>query len=593
MKISTGSTIKIIKRSLHAVIRFPATVACAFFVAFIASLRLEQADSQNMHLLISLQLALLATSAIILALTAALAVRPTIASLANLAALPLLVLLWLLFYTPGKGVDAYALVRAVALTTAALALLPVFYGKRSGSLDFSQALFLLLKSAFTAAVYSLAIMLGLLFITFAFQSLLYQNLAENIYLHIAIWSLFIWLPISLSYLPDLSLAAVDPLVESGSKQPRFIKVLFVYVLIPLFALLALVLLAWSIRIIITGQWPGFALLSFILLAFAGSGSGLALLTSHATELPARLFARLFPPAAVLFLLFAGWATGLELKTAGLQSGSYFVIIFWLFTLASALILLLGRPQSHPLIAYLAAALCLISVMPALNYRTVPVFFQQRDLERALEQNGMLLDGKIRPKAALSTNDKATITRAVDYLLGDDLPKADWLSSSISSLDQFEMVFGFAYSDGLAQPSPDDIYEVGLYLSPSALDIRQADLLAFAANEDLVDFSSAGLDLKTELVRQGAAGYHLLVRENNQVLVEQDLAGWLEDLADRFSHLSLEQQQDAASLADLSLQLETENFQLTFVFNVVYATREPAGPIQGDYLALYCVIYQEN
>lgn len=509
---------QVVTRPLRGTVRaaslYPAAMLSALLLALTGSIRVEQTLSPTAdHLFSSLQLTLLPITA--LGMAAAVftiwrhgqTLRFWLANgLVIAAAAGLFLAVWL-------GPDPLpnmTVARLVAATGILLFLFILLSGRPPVPLNGSSAFFLLIKAVSVAALYAITILLGLFFVAFAVETLLLPSLSEKIYMHIAIWSGMIGFGLFLGYLPVFGPGRKDDEIRRVSAIPRFIEILFAYVLIPLMALITIVLLIWVLQIILTRDWPSFTRLSTILSIYTLTGIWLSLMVRNLSAATVHLYQKLFPIAALVFPAFVLWALILQLQDHGLKTAEYFVALMILFAMISAVLLLRGSHRKDRLIIGLIMLLITVMIFPFTSFLDLPATWQAARLKNILTANNMLRDNQITPAdQTLSLEVRQTVTDSAHFLLmEEESRKPLWFTRSLTDQGQFAKVMGFepVYDDGQSGPAiPDKERYLLLRLSTEAISLPDIQSVipvlpyGYASPDDRqLTYSAAGHDYTIRL-----------------------------------------------------------------------------------------------
>lgn len=194
-----------LKSALHAFARYPASMFSALILAETASYRIHIDYSQiNEKMLNNLQLTFVLTAFMGMAAAVAIIRRKGVSLffwLTNLGVMLIGSGLFTLIWLQSGDIPEITLIRIIAASGISLLAYLLLISRKTQLLDFSQAIFMTLKSAMIAAIYALTIMLGLFFVAFAVESLIYTALSSNVYDHIAIWSSLAWFSFFLGNFP--------------------------------------------------------------------------------------------------------------------------------------------------------------------------------------------------------------------------------------------------------------------------------------------------------------------------------------------------------------------------------------------------------
>jgi len=564
--------------------RFPASMISALAIAVAASILIGQDSGAHEDIYQKIQLAFVLGAFLGMALSVLslrLASRPYLFWLANLVALLAAGgILYLLLQAPGE-IPALFAARIVAASAVSFLIFLLVIAWDISRSDFNQASFMVLKSAFIALIYALVIMLGLFFVAFTIESLLYPDLDEKIYMHIAAWSAFGWFAFFLGYFPSFRKDQDDGHLETAQKHPAFIEILLAYVLIPILAVLTLVLLIWAAKILINGQWPEFGQLTVIFSAYSLTGIFLIIMTSHYDRSITTVFRRLFPIAAILFLAFEAYAIIEKVGQEGIKTQVYFIALIWIFALVCVALMLFQQVSRNRRFAWLAIVLIILSVLPVAGYQDLTVSAQTRRLQKVLVRNDMLVNNKIlTAPAGISTADKITITDSFNYIQSyEEAAKAGWLSDSISASSSFKLVFGFDETYGEYNPGGDtDIYTY-LNLPGGSLNISVYQYAAHASQarggEPLTITGQKGTYTIALTGMSESKNPILTVTLDNDVILKQELLEWLNGLQQKYQGSGNKEVSDA-DREDLLLGFNLNGTQLLVIFDNITIRASASG-----------------
>ncbi len=566
--------------------RYPAALILAWLIAAAASARLELGGSPGWsQLFSSLQQAALPGVALGMAATA-LAVgrtRPAAwmaigqATAAFMMAIFAVLLFWVYDAWP-----AVVTVRLVAITVLALLGYHLILSRPELDLGYDEIWFITLRSGMIAVLYGAVLLSGLSLLVFAAENLLSLSLGAQIYRHLVVWSLWVGFAVFLGCMPDFTPEDPGDRLERGRQQPVFFQLLLQYVVIPLLALMALVLLIWSVRTLVRGVWPPFARVTAIVSAYSLIGAAAAIFTASHRRALTIWFRRVFPYTSMVFLTFQTATIAIEIAHKGLRTGSYIAIAVSLYAWAAAIVLLLKPPERQRWTGWIAMGILWFAVLPGIGYIDLPAYTQTNRLESTLIRNGMLAGDQIVPaQAGISPADQARITTAVAYLYNQEQQarRPGWLTGSLPDLSRFEPVFGFAYTDPAREPAQPPARHT-LYLT------RAQGSLPLAAYDQAVSIGDLwGQPAPVSI--QGKQGTYELrlsgftrngtprvrVSHDGHPLPEPDLLSRLRALAEKYP---ADGRTQTAQHDDMLLPLESEGVRLLLVLRSVEAEITEAG-----------------
>ncbi|MBP1745101.1 MAG: hypothetical protein H6Q58_2079 [Firmicutes bacterium] len=475
-------------------------------------------------------------------------------------------------YATVSGLAAARVGVAMLVSGFAFVILAAYPKEQS---DFSRSLFMTQKAFFIALIYGGVIMAGTSAVAGAFEALIYRDMSEKVYQYIATIVFFLAFTIFAGYFPDFRKGQVDEKREIAQKQPRFVEILFEYIMVPIMLALTAVLLVWAGRSVLTGEETSFVQLSGIATSFAVAGIWLHMMVTSRESGLAKFYRRFYPIAALLILAFEAWALVEQVSRYGIKMTSYSFAVLWIIAVSAAVLLLAMKAKSHTVIALITCALAVFSVLPLVGYHALPVASQVSRLEKLLVSQDMLQDDKLIPAA--SEPEKAVrqnITDAVNYLAtAEDAKLPAWFDTKLVESDTFREKLGFdqtwpepEYPDGSGD-------YVGTYLSlqNGAVDISGYRWVVKVQNFQSESTGTATLKgdkgaYKITWIADQKSGSipKLKIELDNRVILEQDMSDFVRRLTEKYP--PGQGGGTEATFDDMSLKLETPEVSVMLVFN---------------------------
>ena len=471
-----------------------------------------------------------------------------------------------------RHVSALAAARVSAVMFVSFLLFIILAGHPEEGADISKSLFMVHKSFFIAAIYGLVIMGGTSGVAGAVQALLYKGLSSKVYGYIGTLSGFLAFTIFVGYFPDFRKNAVDKQREIAQKQPRFIEILFEYIITPIMLALTFVLILWAGKTVMGGMKVPFIRLSSIASSFAMVGIWLHIMITHNNSSPTKFYKKVYPIAIIFILIFEAWALIIQLQKTGLKITEYFFALVWIIALSSAILLLFKKEKAHHAIIIFTAVLTLISVAPYAGYNVLPVKTQISRLENLLKNEEILQDGKI--VSAITEpeqNVRESITDAIMFLTStEDASLPPWFDKKLRNSKTFKETLGFEQT----YPNHDNDYRrnylgTTLALQQEAIDIGDyrwaVNLRSIKRKEDdsiLIEGERGIYKLIWEIKRQdGIPTLEILL--NEKTILISDMDDYLDRILEKYPPGGTGV--DYASLDDMSLTLETPEIKVMIVF----------------------------
>lgn len=592
MNVLIRSASRIIKGAAKAFQTYPAAIASAlaFTIVTIIRIQLDWPEQEAYNFLFNCLHWSFAMAAIfsLAAITAAQSRydQPRAFKIANLMGAAAAAVTFLVLYLLGETDPAlegarYAMVSGIAASRVSAAMLVSFLtfivlaGYPKDQSDFARSFFMTHKAFFIALIYGLVIMGGASGVAGAVEVLLYNGMSEKVYMYIAAIAGFLGFTIFAGYFPDFRKGETDEHREAAQKQPRFIEMLFGFIMIPIVLALTGVLLIWAGRIPITGTWPPFMQLSGIAAGYSVGGIWLHIMVTHHESGAAKFYRGFYPIAALVILAFEAWALVIQLGKSGLKMEEYSFSLIWIIAVAAAVLLLIRKAKAHTAIVVLACALAVFSVLPGVGYHALPVTAQANRLETLLVSQGMLEgDGIIPAAAEPELAVREAITDSVSYLAhARDAKLPAWFDKRLSESEVFKTKLGFEQT----WPKPEENYGgngrfmgTSLFLPRGAIDISD---YRWAVNmqgdvgkaEEFVTIDGTKGSYRIEWRADSPDGIpSLKIRLDDRVILEKDMNDYIDRISEKFPPGQGESH--SGSLADMSLQLETPEISVLLVFS---------------------------
>jgi hypothetical protein len=476
-----------------------------------------------------------------------------------------------------KTVSIIAASRVGVLMLVSFLTFIVMAGNPNDRSDFAHSYFMTHKAFFIALLYGIVIMSGTSAVAGAIRALLYREMSSKVYMYIGTLSGFLAFTIFLGYFPDFSKGNLDEHRAVAQKQPRFVEVLFQYIMVPIVLAMTVVLLLWAGKTIIGGMRANFFRLSSIATSFAVSGIWLHIMITHNETPIAKFYKKTYPVAVLFILAFEAWAFVLQLQKFGLKTTEYFFIVVWIAALLAAILLIVKKLNAHIGIVAVVCSLAIITVLPFVGYNELPINAQIERLENLLESQGMLEDGKlIAAKAEPEKNIRESITDAVSYLAGSNeanLPS--WFERDLQNSNTFKSKMGFEQ----IWPQPDDFYEgspgfymsTSLYLKQMAVDVSNYNwAVSFQDNYEKTQNGAITIEGK-----KGTYDIYwtytppdnlpnLTIVLDGRTIIEDDMNTYIDKITEKYPPGNMESSQ-AVSIEDMSIKYETSEAEIMIVF----------------------------
>jgi hypothetical protein len=471
-------------------------------------------------------------------------------------------------YVTVSGIAASRVSVAMLVSMVAFVILAASPKEHS---DFERSLFMTQKAFFIAAIYGAVIMAGTSAVAGAFQALIYREMSNKVYQYIGTIVGFLAFTIFVGYFPDFTKGKTDEKREMVQKQPRFVEVLFEYIMVPIMFALTAVLLIWAGRTILTGQKVTFEELAGISTSFAVFGIWLHVMVTRLESGLAKFYKKFYPFAALLILAFEAWALAVQLGKSGMKDTEYFFMLLWVIAAAAAVLLIAMKAKSHAIIALITCALAVFSVLPLLGYNALPVASQVTRLEKILVSQNMLQDGKLVPAATEPDKTvRESVTDAVNYLAyAQDAQLPAWFDKKLSESDTFKKELGFDQTwPEVEYPGKNQYTGTYLNLPSGSMDISGYKWVVNMNNEGKGDSAATVKGVKGTYTIHWTTSQQnglptLRVDLDGKVILEQSMKEYADGIAAEYPPGT--QTNETGKLDDMTLKIDTPEVSMLLVF----------------------------
>ncbi len=356
------------------------------------------------------------------------------------------VLLTLGYYfiiSPVPAID-YGVGARTAVAVFALFCAFIWLPSGRGGFDFNSVALIHFKSAFISILYAGVLSAGLASIIGAVDILLIDvhNDAYS-YMMATVWILFAT-TYYLSLLPRFNSETETDIsyAREAGHCPRFLEILISYISVPLVTGFTLVLFAYFIKIVIVTEWPS-GQLGPMILAYSAAGLIIYILASRLENRFAVLYQRIYPKVLIPVVIMQLVSVYIRLNAYGVTESRYYVAMFGIFSIVIGIILSFKPVKKNGLIALLAAAFAIISVLPPVDAFTVSRASQINRLENMLQAEGILANGEISPKKDVDVALRQETTSILNYLARRKyIQDVAWLPADFKTSEDMQEVLGF-------------------------------------------------------------------------------------------------------------------------------------------------------
>ena len=422
----------------------------------------------------------------------------------------------------------------------------------------------------TTYLYSGILFLGLVAIIATVDLLFSVNISGNIYFDI-------WIIVAGVFAPAFFLADIpESRQELDVKQyAKVLKVLLLYIIMPLIVAYSTILYAYFIKIIITRQWPDgilanlvlwFSIISTIVLFFISPLRN----SSKWVE----KFMAIFPIALIPLLTMMFISIGIRVSAYGITVNRYLVLAAALWVTGCMIYSIWDKGRRNIVFTISLVFISIVSVTGPFSSFSISKWSQNNRLEKILNATHMIsADDTIIPSPDIPKVDKEEISSILRYFNN----KA-WLEDLKYVPDNFEInqtksVFGFELEGNYWNGYDNKYFNYTLLRDGKVLDIRGFDYFA-----DFTSYSSTKIeDTNNEMIiYYSDQGRTVTIKKNNETIYSGNVDDIVINLHKKISEANQDKQE--VSLQEMTYEEKTQSLEIVYVFNHISGSESIDGEV---------------
>lgn len=454
-------------------------------------------------------------------------------------------------------------------------IIPYFFRKK----NFELSIIRLISGFFTALLYSFIIFMGVSVILFTIKHLLYDSLSSKLYYDT-------FLILAGVFFPCYFLSSVpmeDEILTLEKDYPKLLKLLLLYILMPLLSIYTLILYFYFIKALITLVWP-IQLIIHLVLWYSIISIIVIFLTSNFESLNrwVKLFNFWFIKLMLPLMIMMCIAIMKRITNYGITESRYFVLSIALWAFFSIIYLNISSHKNNLLIPLSLSLILVISVLGPLDAYNVSSFSQNQRLTKLLNKYNMIKNSKIvKSDKKLSIADKNNINNILSYFNNyHSLKDIKYLDNNTTPSDM-KKIFGFDTAGGYPSYKADDYFSYNIINTELPVNIE-----GFSYLVDMRDIKSPIIKLDKNLeILYNDATTKISIVKNHQVLYE--------NLVDSFGkklYLKYGISRNQLNSKDMIFTDSKDNVTIKYAFTNINGHRDAlSSSVKIDYLNFYLVI----
>lgn len=352
------------------------------------------------------------------------------------------VLLILYYYLFLKDLEMVSMSRYIAFSLI-LYLIFLFISYLPDRDDFEFYAIKVFTRFFTSILYSLVLYLGLAAILFTIDKLLGINIKGQIYYYTG-------LIVGGIFAPAFFLAGLPIKNEilTLSDYSRLLKVLVLYIIMPLISAYTIILYLYFGKIIITRQWPE-GLVSNLVLWYSAISAGVLFFISptlHEKTWPNR-FMKYFPKVILPLIIMMFISIGIRISAYGVTKNRYFVVALGIWVFLVMIYFAVTKKLRNIILPLSLAVITTISVFGPFSSYSISKYSQNKRLNKIFVKNDMIKDSKVvKASSVVSDEDAKQITSIINYFdRNHSIKDVKGLPQNFTT-SNMEKVIGIKYSE---------------------------------------------------------------------------------------------------------------------------------------------------
>ncbi len=479
--------------------------------------------------------------------------------------------LYYLFFT--KDMD---LIRGIQFAGAIVALIiGIFYSLKvlQPKQAYEAYVIRIFSGLFLTVLYAGVLFFGISAIIFTINSLFDADIEGKWFFYVFLMDTFIFGALMfLSKLPRKE----DTFEEAP--YSKGLKVLLLYIVIPLITIYTGILYVYFVRILVTSEWPRGLVSNLVLWYSVVAAAVIFFLTPILEENKlAMIFRTWFPRVLLPILAMMFVSIGKRIHQYGVTENRYFVVLLGLWVLGIMVYFILVKNGKNIIIPVTLSLIAIVSVFGPLSAFNVSAFSQNQRLTALLEKNNMLVSGEITPGTNVSKTDQENISSIVQYFENRNLDQLKYVPESYTYND-FKTVFGFEKTYDYYTPDTSYFY-VNTEIESSGFTVGGYDYLFFVNSY----MEPKSIDQLTVSLKDMTT---LALEKNGTTLLEENLSERLASIAEENN---MANNGKTISKEEISFVLENNEVEVKVVLREMSGRKETDDSYIFDQLSLVLLL----
>ena len=422
--------------------------------------------------------------------------------------------------------------------------------------DYEYYIIKVFSSFFLTAIYSFVLLMGLFAIFFTIDQLFNANIPGKIYY-------YTFLIVAGVFAVSYFLARIPEIDEDFEeyKYSKGLKVLLLYIVIPLISIYTLILYIYFGKILITRDWPQ-GIVSNLVLWYSTVSVGVIFFISPilGENKLANRFKFWFPKFNIPILIMMFISMGIRINEYGITENRYFALVLGLWVFGIMLYFIFSKKLKNIIIPIVLSIIVINSGFGPLSSFSVSKRSQNHRLKTILVNNSMLVDNKIVATKDINEEDREEISGVLAYFnRNHSLEDVKYLPKDFKPQDM-EDVFGFSY--GEANINGDNYFNLNAENEAGVIDVSGYDYFIenyrIYKNNIMVHDMLATYDMENMIFK---------LSKDENTIYEADMKAYGEKVVEK-SEENLNEHKNVINTEDAIIVDENENLKIKYIVNSI-------------------------
>ena len=407
------------------------------------------------------------------------------------------------------------------------------------------------SSFFLTIIYSFVLYFGISAILITIDKLFDVYIQSKIYY-------YMFLVVAIIFGLSLFLSRIPTSEEKFENYiyPKSLKILLLYIVIPLITIYTAILYAYFAKILITRQWPK-GLVSHLVLWYSTLSVGVIFFITPVENKWGKFFKTWFPKLVlpILFMMFV--SIGIRIRQYGITENRYYVLALGLWVMGIMIYFSGKKPIKNIVVPISLSIVILNSIFGPLSSYSLSELSQNKRFEKILLRNEMLVHGEIQKKPDIPVEDKEEISNIITYFSNNhSLADIKYLPMDFKIADM-EDIIGFPYATPY-YPGAESYFYYSVNLWQEPLVIKDYDYYI-----NINSWNNKIIIVDNMDISYDKSNNTLTLIEGEKILFSKNITDYIEKIHEIKG--SNPKNMSEIKLKDMTFEEENENVKVKIVF----------------------------